>query len=145
MTATGFTHERATPHQEALRQVFGELARRGYRPRELEVSGDRPDVRITDADQCPAYVDVKVPQPGSGNIAVKLRALETYERIVLMEQRHVYIVVIGTDGRWTVDTVDTARARIIQGPRRRSGNGSRTDWVLIACGGTDFDDYFPSI
>lgn len=138
---TGFSLARARPHGDALQEVFCVMAQRGYRPFELDPNGDRPDFRFTDADGRPAFGDVKVPQAGSQNIAIKRTALETYARIVLIELREVYIFSVWPHG-WKVDTVDTARARIIDGPRRPTGNGSRTDWVLIAFGGTDFDKYF---
>jgi hypothetical protein len=143
--STGFSRQRAVPHNVALQAAFQRLADRGYRPFDCGANGDRPDLRISDRDRRRAYVDVKVPEVRTGNVAIKRYAFETYARIVLMERAEVYVVSVHADDDWLVDTVDTLRARILAGPRRPTGNGSLTDWLLFGAGGTPFDDYFPSL
>lgn len=142
---TGFSHQRAMPHDVALQTVFRQLAARGYHPFDCGVNGDRPDLRITDRDRRRAFVDVKVPDVKTGNISIKRYAFETYTRILLLERAEVYIVGVYADGDCLVDTVDTLRARMLAGPRRPTGNGSLTDWFLVSGGGTPFDEYFPPL
>ena len=46
------------------------------------------------------------------------------------------------NGNVTVDTVFTLSTRIVGGPRRATGNGSRTDWLMVKPGGEPFERFF---
>jgi len=136
MTSTGFDEERAATHESRIEDLHAVLAVRGYRPRKLQPDGNRPDMAITDKDGRAALVDLKTAtQP---NYAIKLGSLNEFWRIQLVERTNVYIVW----GDGNVDTVHTLAPRIVGGPRRRSGAGSQTDWVLVRRGGTPFDEFF---
>lgn len=137
---TGYSHERAQPHEARLADIAALLSARGYQPEEQPVDRDRPDLLIHDFNRrTAAWVDVKTSKPNQIRRAVKLGALETYWRLSLTD---VPVYIVWEDG--CVDTVHTMSARIVGGPRRQTGNGSRTDWVLIERGGTPFNEFFPA-
>lgn len=136
---TGYSHERAVPHEERVAALLSILQERGYRPLALASDGDRPDVRITDPKRGTAYIDVKVPQPNQLRYSIKIGALAEFRRIETVEHAAVYVVWADNN----VDTPDTLAARIVGGPRRATGNGSATDWLLVERGGTPFNEFFP--
>lgn len=136
-TRTGFTHERAIAHEAFLESLLTLLDEYGYQPQKLDANGDLPDVLITDELGLRAYVDVKTVYPHHKNYSIKTRALWTYLRC----DHPVYIV--WADG--FVDTPESAMCRILGGPRRPTGRGSRTDWYKIARGGTPLGDFFQPI
>jgi hypothetical protein len=87
------------------------------------------------------YIDAKT---GGPNIAWELNDFHAWMQIALTEGERVYIVHQATpESPWTVDTPLTLGLRVIGGPRRRSGDGSKDDWYLSKAGGTPFDEYFP--
>ncbi len=138
---TGFSTERARPHETALDDLFAFFATRGYLPERLDVDGDRPDLRITDRDSRLAYVDLKV--TAQENLAMKIGALHTFVRIENSGNR-VY-VIWATPSGFFVDTPWSIMGRISGGPRRATGNGSNTDWYLVRPGGSRLVDYFMEI
>lgn len=118
--------------------VVNILGHRGYEPLLLPVDGDRPDIEIHDWHRGGrAFVDVKTQK--RERYSIKLGALREFRRIECIERTPVYIV--WGDNR--VDTPDTLSARIVGGPQRATGNGSATDWLLVAIGGTEFNAFFP--
>ncbi len=138
---SGFTAERAAPHEEFVRKIVAELKQRGYKPTVMPTEGNRPDIGIHDwVRNVAAWVDPKTRYEHHENYAVKAGSLETYWLLTL-KGAPVYIV-------WwpdfTVDTVFTLTPRIIGGPERPTGSGSNTDWVKVKPGGTAFDTFFVS-
>lgn len=138
-SATGFSAVRAYPHERAVDLVVDELRRRGRAVEYLEVDGHHPDLRVNERLEW-AYLDVKT---GSPNLAIEVDSLDCYRRLV-GDGHRVYIVHVldFAPSEWTVDTPDSLLARMNQGPRRRSGNGSNDDWYLVRSGGTPFNDFF---
>lgn len=135
--STGFSAQRAVPHELFLARVQGVLYERGYEPVLLDVSGDDPDLSINDGA---AFVDTKTRADHQTHYAVKHGALESYLRLTA-QITPVYVVW----DTWHVDSIFTLTARISGGPRRPTGNGSLTDWVLVKPGGTPFNEFFPSV
>jgi hypothetical protein len=139
--STGFNVDRAADHETVVALLISGLRQNGYNPVELDVNGDDPDIQITDRDGRRAFIDVKTRYAGNGNWAVKHGSLAAYWRLTLAGTP-VY-VIWESGGRATVDTVFTLQNRIIDGPLRATGRGSRTDWVKVAPGGVPFDAFFP--
>lgn len=139
MRRSGYTTERAAPHDQAVLEVLQVLHQRGYPAVELPVDGHRPDIALLAGK---GYVEVKT---GGPNMAVETNSLHTYEDIETYESSSVWIVHVpqpGTPpGAWRVDTPDTVR--LLSGPRLRSGKGSNDPWYLCRIPRMKFDDVFP--
>lgn len=139
---TGFSNERADQHEKRLRSLVSTLAKRDFRPKVLDVDGDRPDIEIYDRIRgCAAFVDLKTRYPDNENYSIKAGSLETYWRITLIENTTVYIV---WDPDKTVDNVFTLQSRIEPVPYRPTRRGSLTDWLWVKPGGAPFDKFFPA-
>lgn len=139
--STGFNTDRACDHEAVVALIVSGLEQNGYRPRELDVNGNDPDIEISDRDGRTAFIDVKTRYAGHGNWTVKHGSLAAYWRLTLAGTP-VYVVWDNGAGA-TVDTVFTLQQRIIEGPLRATGRGSRTDWLKVAPGGVPFDTFFP--
>ncbi len=141
MPNTGFTTERAAPHEQAVWRVLQELNHRGYATTELMVDGDRPDARIN----LGPYIEVKT---GSPNLAVKVGSLETYETIETTERVKVRVVWLqhpfDSVSEWRVCTPNQIREAVLGGPRSPTAGGSNTAWFLCRLTGEPFDSEFPS-
>lgn len=144
--STGFSRERAEDHDGYVSAIVAGLEQRGYRPREVQPEGDRPDIRIYDHRiGSVAWVDIKTRTGEQQNWAIKVGSFTTYWNMTIAGEP-VYIVLV--DGDATVDNVYTMLARIT-GPRntsprplRATGRGSNTDFMLFRPGGTPFADWF---
>lgn len=142
MSGTGFSPERSARHDRLVKRLVSRLSKLGYEPVELPVDGNRPDVRIRDLDGSTGYVDLKSAYQGHGNFAIKRGTFQTAAQISA-QGTPVYIISVHEKRAW-VDTPETYGARLLGGPRRPTGNGSNTDWLLARPGGTPFEDFFPS-
>lgn len=141
MIDTGFSPDRAVPHDVALHRVSNELRLRGFPNENLPAVGHRPDLKLAIGD----YVDVKTGAP-ERRIAIEVDSLHEYLRLEYVEGCRVYIVFVAADtgpNGWEVDTAASALARVVGGPRRATGKGSKDDWYIVARGGSRFDDFFP--
>jgi len=142
VTRTGYNPTRATEHDHLIDGLIAILADRGYQPKLRPVDGDGPDIEIFDHVRfCTALVDLKAP-PGDRRYSLKAGAFAEYWRITL-NGTPVYIIWAVSSGSF-VDNVFTLAARVFGGPRRPTGNGSRTDWMLFNRGGTPFNEFFPA-
>lgn len=141
MSATGFSAARAISHDERVHALMALLDDRGYSPVELRVNGDRPDIKIVDWHRSgPAYIDLKTRSSQHTRFSIKLAALREFRQIEVVEMCPVYIIW----GNDRVDTPDTLASRLVGGPRRATGNGSATDWLLVEEGGTELNAFFPA-
>ena len=138
---SGFSAERAAPHDAELQQIFNILEDRGYEPAMLPVDGHRPDMFL---DQCGDYLDVKT---GGPNLTIEINSINEYRSIQALEKKSVYIVHIYDNERWvlTLDMLRPVQGHAYTGPNRATRNGSNDNWFLFEPGhrcGTRFDDYF---
>lgn len=135
--STGYTQERAAPHEVAVAAVLAELNNRGYPCAELPVDGHRPDAKLIDGD----YIEVKTGHP---SLVIELDSLHEYQRIETIERHRVYIVHAPAPDPSTWQVHTPASLNVRGGPRRRSGSGSLDDWYRCDAHGTRFVDYFPA-
>ena len=140
MQNSGYTTERAAPHERVVWRVLQELNHRGYETWELPVDGDRPDCRMKSG-----YVEVKTGVP---SLVVKVGSFQTYKHIETVEGEQVWIVWVGTMtwpvDRWRVVTVNEYESEIVGGKREPTGRGSHTPWYLSRATGSPFVSVFPS-
>lgn len=139
--ASGFDVGRAALHDSLVENLVAILERRGYEPQLLPVDGNRPDIQIKDHNGDIAYIDPKTRYPNQMNYSIKRGSLIEYVRLT-HAGRSVYVVWL-SERPPLVDDVFTLAARITGGPRRPTGKGSQTDWLLVRPGGTPFNDFFP--
>lgn len=140
--STGFSEHRAESHDGLVDVIASALTQRGFTASVQKPDGNRPDIRIWDRiAECRSWVDVKTRQEHQPNFAVKHGSLTEYWRLTLAGQP---VFIVWFDGDATVDTVYSLTARIDGGPRRPTGRGSNTDFVLVRPGGRPFDDIFPA-
>lgn len=138
MRPSGYTDERAAPHDADVQRVLWALKQSGYPATELDVDGHRPDIKLLDG----GYIEVKTKGTGN-NLAIELNDITAWKHIEAVEQQRIYIVHKHND-QWLVNTPDTLR--IIKGPMRPTGNGSNDDWNLYHPDtGTPFADFFRHI
>ena len=139
MQNSGYTAERAAPHERVVWRVLQELNHRGYQTVELPVDGDRPDCRMEDG-----YVEIKTGLP---SLVIKVGSFHTYKHIEKAEGETVWIVWVGTASlptdEWRVVTLKEYEAGIVGGVRQPTGRGSHTPWYLSRATGNPFTSIFP--
>lgn len=141
--STGFTKERAYPHDEiALPTVVGELNRLGYEAWLLQPDGHRPDARLASGE----YLEVKT--TGDRNLAIEINDVIEWRHIEASEKNRVYVISVSgnppaTDPqKWRVNTLESLV--LMRGPLRPTGNGSNDDWYQYRPDtGVFFVDMFP--
>lgn len=111
------------------------LATRGYQAQLLQPDGDKPDVVFAQPTGERAFIDGKC--PAGPNYAIKIGAFHQ-----ALSSAGLTLFIARSDR--LVHSVVSLLPRLMNGPHRATGNGSRTDWYLFRSGGgTPFDTYFP--
>lgn len=140
MRRSGYTPERAAPHDAVVQVVMAWLGRRGYPVKELPVDGHRPDLKRLEIGA--GYVEVKTGQP---NLAIEFESVITYEDIFFFEGDPVEIIHVphptSPPSDWRVHTPKTLR--IIRGPLPPTGKGSNDPWYLCDPNGVPAEEFYP--
>jgi hypothetical protein len=130
MSNTGFTVERSAEHDKAVKLIVNSLNSRGYQAIDLRPDGHRPDIHVTDRITWGLDVKGRNGDPPCYSVAIEwLCAALTYHRPVLVAFVHHYGFADVAEAQ--VLTVLQCVRCITHGPRRRSGTGSLTDYVVV--------------
>lgn len=143
MRPSGYTLERAAPHEAAVRELVALLAARKIRADVLPLDGHNPDLWI---DELAVFVDVKTSNHHE-NLAIEVECFRAWDKL---ERAGKDVLVVHRDkfGRWRVDCPRSLLARI-RSVRPATANGSNDRWYLIAleiqqAPATSFDTWFGS-
>lgn len=98
----------------------------GHVVAEQPLDGYRADLLVDGVYQA----DIKVPMPGSANLAIAADAFDNQAQTA----RHWYFWR-HPDGDWRWDTTDSLLPRMIGGRRAATERGSNTDWYLFSGAG----------
>lgn len=120
MRASGFTRQRAAPHERALIALRALLVSRGRLVEILPVDGYCPDALVDER----FWIDVKVPSAGNSKLAIAADEFE-YQGEHYPDIRYLWI---HRDGLWRIDTWESVRGRMDGGRRPPTENGANTDW-----------------
>lgn len=130
MTSTGFTIQRSELHDKAVKIVVHNLKKRGYDAIDVPPDGHRPDIHVTDRISWGLDIKGRTGEPPCYSVAIEwLCAAIIYHRPVLVAFVHHYTL----EDIWEAQLLTAVQCIrcITHGPRRRSGSGSLTDFIVV--------------